>query len=218
SAFLTTTFLGPQNQILIYQSLYANKGSLAGCLTMNTPTPSTPVDHFIQVGLNDSLDWLKPANSKDTLYKNGFDIPLSAAGDVFIQTAPGGIVLGQQDRDYNAQIAFDAGGLESTIGSIDQVFQIYNPGAGLVNKTAFISFEDGNSYKVAMPILNAATGAFSGSFTLPADAPGGARKITFEGLIVNRALEVEGFGYFLCPASSSPGAPRRSGRVWLRPW
>ncbi len=74
------TFVGPAGQVLFYQALYNNRGSITGRLdlTLGSPAPSNNT-------LLGDLTWLRPAAlpaSKDPLYRAGFGpIELDVTGD-----------------------------------------------------------------------------------------------------------------------------------------
>ncbi|MCX6856161.1 MAG: Ig-like domain-containing protein, partial [Verrucomicrobia bacterium] len=74
------TFVGPAGQVLFYQALYNNRGSITGRLdlTLGSPAPSNNT-------LLGTLTWLRPAAlpaSKDPLYRAGFGpIELDVTGD-----------------------------------------------------------------------------------------------------------------------------------------
>ncbi len=212
-SFTTGGFIGKQGQVLIYQSLYANKGSLAGVLTL------TPHDAPGAAGnLTGTPRWLKPApavGSRDTIYKEGFGpIALSAQGAAYPVPAPGDVVMGLPDNTSdNAQLTFSKGGLDTEIAEFDLTLKLYNPGSALVNKADIPAHPN----MVKMPVLDAAKGLFSGEFTLPGATPAQNRKVPYQGQIVKLpAGAIQGHGFFLLPESTATTAKKHSGNVLLQ--
>lgn len=208
SALTTTTFLGQQGQVLIYQPLYTNRGSVAGILTIKPGA----------VEAGDSLTWFKDvplANSKDTMYRDGFGpVDLGVEGGPYVPPAKGGIVM-QLDppaNNDNAQVFFSLGGLDVETATFDLIFGIANPSpTGLTNKATLPTFASGgNPNKVNLPTLTPATGLFSGDFTL------GTRKVPFQGQIIPTSAGLQGRGFFLLPESTASTAIKHSGRVELK--
>jgi hypothetical protein len=210
SDFKTASFLGRNGEILIYAPLYTNRGSLTGKLVI-TPHDALTPDNAI----SGSLTWVKPgplANSKDTIYKDGFGpTMLTAAGGAYPPLTPGGLMLGLGSSSASASLVFSRGGLETEGKQFTQVLTLTNPSAtGLTNQVT-LSAPILNSLK--LPVLNAATGAFNGEFLLAGPTAAQNRKVTFQGQIVKKSSGIVGYGYFLLPETTAATAQKLSGSV-----
>jgi hypothetical protein len=226
SKFLTASFVGPDGQVLIYQSLYTHKGSLAGILTVGTN--GTAAENTVGLALGDSFDWMKPGPatpaSKDTVYRDGFGpINLTPEGAAYVPIAKGQVVMGlPNDGDPdNAQLDFTEGELAP---EFHINFDLLNPSPnGLTNKATLPTFASGlNPNNVTLPTVTPATGLFTGTFTLTAIPTNKTRKVTFQGLIVKHGATTKGYGYFLLPefpdadGETVANTPKHSGRVILQ--
>ena len=226
SAFTNATFVGMQGQVLVYQSLYGNKGCLAGVLKANAAPARA--DNTVEVAAGYHLDWLKPGpvpNSKDTVYKSGFGpVHLTVEGAVYTPPAKGAIVmeLPAPASNDNAKLEFESGGLPA---KLEITFGILNPSAtGLTNKVIMPTFAGGgNPQKINLPILTPATGLFGGDFTLAGETAAKNRKVTFQGQMVRHISGgIRGYGFFLMPelpdstGETLANTPKHSGRVILR--
>lgn len=206
-AFATKTFIGQGGQVLVYQSLYAKRGSLAGVLEV---TPGfEPVDNDVA----GSLLWFKPegdAKSKDTLYKDGFGpLLLDAEGGGYPMLEKGGMIAGFNIGDDNALLDFSAGGLDDMGMQFDLFFTIFNPSATGTSLKALVPTSlDANPNQVKISKLDARTGMLSGTFVLGTSPP---RKAVWQARLVHRGGFTWGHGHFLLP----DGAVRKSGRVQL---
>jgi hypothetical protein len=199
--FLTKTFVGNQGQVLLYQPLYGNRGSLAGVLKITSGT--APRLNTI----TGTPTWFKPeiaANSKDNAYRSGFDpIPLNAVGGAYEPPAPGGIVMGLPTTADNANLEFTDGWLAAFSGEFTQPLTITNPNPTKTANKALIPTSD---YAVTMPILDSASGSFSGTYT-PVWFP----RTAYQGLIIPSGMGWQGIGYFMSVYDNDG----ESGRVML---
>lgn len=210
-SFTSGGFLGRLGQVLIYQSLYSNKGTLLGNFVRTTPE-SSPVDD----GITGSLTWSKPAAdpAKDKAYPDGFaPIDLEVLGGAYVPPVPGGVVLGLPDDTLgNALLSFTRGGLDTEGAQFSIAFKLYNPGTALLNKADIPP----HANLVKMPVFDAVKGLYSGDFTLPGATPALNRKVAFLGQIVTQPLGANrGFGFFLRPASNNASSQKLSGRARL---
>lgn len=231
SALLSTTFVGQSGEVLLYQALHANRGSIMGKLTV-TPSINAPVDNEVKGVMN----WLKPASlpaAKDTVYAEGFGpLELTVMGSAYVAPLKGKIIAGLTElaatpaTATNAQLAFTYGGLTP---SFNQLIRIVNPSAtGLTNKATVAAFNaaanpNPNPNKVAIPTFTAPTGLFAGSYTLPGTP---ARVAPYFGQIVRifgtTTTTTQGYGYFLLPSvpvspQTVATSPKLSGAVLLSP-
>ena len=203
SPIVCSTFVGPTGQVLFYQPLYANTGSCVGKLDI-TRGPAPPQNNSI-LG---QLTWFKPAalpKAKDLIYRAGFGpIALDAAGSSYPAPAPNQRVMSLPTSA--AKLAFTLGGLND--------LEFEQPIA--ISESHIVTI-DTPINSTSISILNAATGLFSGSFSL-SDTP--ARKAHFNGQIVriigNPTTTTRGYGYFLLPQPTAPPS-QQSGGVILSP-
>lgn len=220
--FATTTFIGEQGQVLVYSSLYGNKGSLSGILTV--------IENGAAASDNDilsSLVWFKPLPPPpvppalpviDTVYPLGIGpVALVAEGGAYTGILPGQVVMGLDDELGNAKLT----GSHVAESEFDFTFRLNNPSAtGLTNRAIFPL---DNPNLVTMPGINPGTGAFNGEYTLPGVAPLVNRKVAYQGLLVKLATGgFRGRGYSLVPAPYGPPmtlalVPKWSGRIVLGP-
>ena len=214
---ITTTFIGPQGQVLFYLPLYSNHGACSGILTVD---PTIVGDNQTQ----GSLKWVKPASPstpKDTVYASGFG-PLTVAveGNPYVAPAKGERVMGAPSSTSanNATLSFTQGGLSP---NFTQGLLIKNPSTTGLTNTATVPSPNPN--KVAMPVLTAPTGLFNGNFVIAGTA---ARTAPFYGLIVRDVTGMsdttKGYGFLLLPSvptgtETVATSPKLSGRVELAP-
>jgi len=243
--------VGPTGQLFVFRSLYATtvKGSiLSSTLTIEANADVTKND------LIGALDWVRPPNPLavttrvSRLYRMGFGstrtisvspvppgdpittpVSLIAFGGRYLPPLSVGpeVILGitpstSLPPPSNAALSF------TEVNDLD-VASATNPNVavtvikGSATTTPVLGVTNPAATKCA---ARAATGAFSGSFTL-LDPSALIRKVTFQGLIVrrrtsalndiNRTERIDGFGYFINSQISSPTAtaPQISGMVSL---
>ncbi|HYF36129.1 MAG TPA: Ig domain-containing protein, partial [Prosthecobacter sp.] len=219
SSFTTSTFIGPVGQVLLYQSLYTNKGSFFGKLTVTTGATAD------DTAITGAPSWFKPAplpSSRDTIYRDGFGpFDLTAEGGTFIPPAKGNVIMGFDNVDNNAQLDFEQGSL-TPAEEPDIVFSIRNTSpTATTNKAILPTFASGNNpFKVTMTTLNTGTGAFAGGFTIPGATVAKNRVATYSGMAVRVGGIYQGSGFFLAPktpvgSETVATAPKSSGSVLL---
>jgi hypothetical protein len=211
--------------VLLYQSLYTNKGSFFGKLTVTTG--ATVDDTVIGAAVAGVPSWFKPAPlpaSRDTVYRAGFGpLDLTPEGGTFIPPTAGNVIMGLANTDNNAQLDFEQGAL-TPAEEPDIVFSIRNTNPkGLTNKVTIPTFASGNNpFKVTMTTLNTGTGAFAGGFTIPGATAAKNRLGAYSGMAVRIGGIYQGYGFFLVaqtPAGSETvaTAPKNAGSVLLLP-
>ncbi len=207
SAFVGKTFVGQDGQVLLYQALYAKRGSLAGVLEVSAG--AEPADNAV----GGSAVWFKPdggETSKDTLYPRGFELPLDIEGGGYPLIDKGALVMDLTPGTDNALLEFIAGGLDGD--GFNQLFTVVNPSAtGVTNKAVLAKDADANPNRVKVAKFDAKTGALAGEFWL------GTRKAPWFGQLVQTGGEVRGHGFFLLPEATGSGAQRLSGLLFLTP-
>ncbi len=75
AAFTASSSISPSGRIPLHKLLYGNKGSLTGVLFIRDVPDVSDLDG--------KLRWLKPANPKASLHKDGFDTELTALGSTY---------------------------------------------------------------------------------------------------------------------------------------
>jgi hypothetical protein len=77
-----STFVGPQGQVFMFQSLYSGAGSFLGDFNIDTRDNTNPADNQINGGL---ASWSRPVNTSRTnrLYRDGFLFDLNIVGGAF---------------------------------------------------------------------------------------------------------------------------------------
>jgi uncharacterized delta-60 repeat protein len=216
SSLTTSTFIGQQGQLLLYQVLYGARGSFNGMVTVTVG--GTPADNTL-AGTGTWFKMAAPAASTDLVYRNGFGpLPITIEGAAYPVPAPGAVVMGLPNVADKALLTFTGGGLEDEGKEFGITFSLLNPSAtGLTNKATFPAL---NPNKVGLPNVNFMTGAFSGEFTIPDATPALSRKVVIQGQIVKRPGGIMGCGFGLLPKLPVPpqtvgSTPKRSVRVEL---
>ncbi|MFZ4593243.1 MAG: Calx-beta domain-containing protein [Verrucomicrobiaceae bacterium] len=236
SAYSTSTFIGPQGQVLLYQSLYGNRGSVSGVLTLTAG--ATPAYNGIVGSVSHPVTWFKPAtlwSERDLVYRDGIfvadaetgeptAIELNVVGAAYTPPQPGARVMGLPATANNAKLDFAFGGLgDPGIDPAEQQFRVLvsvaNPSTTGTANVARIAVDD---HAVTMPVLDTKTGAFSGTFVEP-DSSGDTaylRKSAYKGMLVKTALGTRGYGFFLLQQQDFPAtamSPKLSGSVLFGP-
>lgn len=211
SAFNTTTFVGPQGQVLIYQPLYAKPGSLNGVLIV---TPG--VDGAAATLSSDAISWSKAPQTAttDRFYKDGFLVNCAATGGLYKVPAAGDVAAGLPDVVNNGVVNF-AGLTESSETSPNSTFTLTSAG-----KLTMASGSLLNPAKTTLSV-NPTTGLFSGGFTLVdqdfntqigTDLDGNpiykkvTRTVKYEGMLVDDGIVVTTGGFYLAPNLPDPSA------------
>jgi len=209
SALGSSTFVGANGEVLIYQSLNSNRASCFGKLVIDATGANKPLDNT----LTGTLTWRKPASlpaAKDYIYGSGFGIttPLSleVKGGTFIAPPKGGRLLDALDQPDNAQLFFGTAGAD---GGFPQLLRITNPNA-VTGTTNVATMSATNPNIVAMPTLTFGTGVFAGSYKLA-----GPRNSTFFGEVVTIGATTAGYGFHLLPTTTAATSPKLSGKVDL---
>jgi predicted outer membrane repeat protein len=221
------TFVSKDGEILLFNLLYGKRGSHVGQFVIK-PISTLVTDN----NLDGTTTWSKPppltATTTDTVYKDGFGpLTVSALGAAYVPPAKGALVMGLGPVAVganNARIVFDFGGLPS---DFNQLLRIANPSpVGLTNTATVPLFNaaltpNPNPNRVTMTLLNAKTGAISGSFTIPGATPALNRVAPYFGQIIKIGGTPSAYGYFLLPSVPTgtqkvSTSPKLSGAWQLR--
>ncbi|MES2597006.1 MAG: choice-of-anchor D domain-containing protein [Verrucomicrobiota bacterium] len=200
------SFAGPQGQILIFQTFTTTKGSVIGTLDIDHNDDGFMDDD----GLTGMLSWLRPANAKSRVYKDGFGpVDITAVGARYVAPVAPALVLGITQGLDKARITFADGGLASAV--INPNVPEFDILVG--NKVSFVGAV--NSGTVKITALSAATGVFSGTFLLDDNELRGGtfagkklkRTATFNGILTHDGAAQVGLGHFLLEEMPKDGAP-----------
>lgn len=194
--------LGLGGEIVLFQALYKNTGSLTGMLNMTADAAHT---------LSGSLSWIKLAQSsaKTRDYKDGFGpLTLSVDGGLFVPVKSPAIILGLTASPGvpNAQLGFAQGGIGAP--PPDVTFEVTDKNKVLMPKAGTV--DNPNSVTLS---FSTTKGTFAGKFKLidpDPTKPGKnvTRSVSYQGMIVPTGPGTgEGVGYFLLPQLPDPGPP-----------
>jgi hypothetical protein len=219
TAFTTSGFVGPDGSVLVYQMLYANKGSIIGLLDIAEGSLADYSDNSLTGDAVWTRDETTPSSLNRT-YAAGFtNAPMTAIGGRYKPITTAEIVMYLNDEADNAVLNFNDGGLGSNANDP-------NPDCTLrLKKGGLVVYPLANTNLITLA-LYPATGLFSGtftitqknnSFTLPKDEK---RVGSFIGMFVKDASGQSGYGHFLLPELSTPTVgvtltKRLSGQVVL---
>lgn len=188
-AYTTSSFVGPEGQVFLFQTLYKTvvKGSIHG--RMEITVDDTNI-------IDGTATWNRPVDTtgKQRTYAAGFDITDLSDGALDIVGGaykPVGTVLLNKAANTTAKLAFDQGGIDAESVTPNPEVDVLLIAA---NK---LTIQGANPAKTKLTV-NAKTGLITGSFTL-ADKRAGK----FEGLVITEdGSDLFGAGYFLLPEAT----------------
>lgn len=240
-----SSFLGGQQQFVIYQSLYKNTGTLVGQAALSyIDTVGPAVNRTNRFRTDGQVNWKRDAQTSATerLYKAGYGpVTLSVLGMTYVTPGDNELIMGLPkiagSVSSNSSLEFVRGGLEDA--AQDPSLEALAIGgsrlvpAGVVNDTA-----------TSLSMTNTrTTGLFSGGFNL-LDNPALKRTSKYYGLVIpqiptipaqtysdgssSAAIPGEnaaGVGFFTLsqlpeegpPATTLKNSPILSGKVTLKP-
>ncbi|MES2737956.1 MAG: immunoglobulin domain-containing protein [Verrucomicrobiota bacterium] len=212
-AFTHSPVLWPTLELPVFAVIQKNKASVLGTPEINLG--DGPLYSNNRIAGMVTLQKTGPASTADRLYKDGYEaLDLTADGSKWVKPAAKTMLFGWEDAIGNARVEFSQADIDlvSQAASLNQTFQLTT-----TNAAKFATLTTGNPCNVTLKV-NAATGLFSGQFTLnDANPPGKpvTRRVTYSGILVSH-LE-EGYGWFLLPAlpTSSTPSPIKAGNVWF---
>jgi hypothetical protein len=193
-AFTTSTFVGPQGQVLVHQAS-TTQDTILGSLSIE--------EGLVDNDIAGMLSWSrKPQSAAQRLYKTGFGpVDLTAAGGSYVAPATYDIVMDLAEQADNARVVFTG----ADLGSISPDIMVQIKPGGTVLLPTF------NHQKTTLKVVPA-TGGFSGTFVTA------GRTTTYQGLLVRHAGSWNSTGYFLFdqPAAGPTPAAMISGLVELK--
>jgi hypothetical protein len=186
-----STFIGPDGEFFMFQTLYANKGSfLADVQISNAENDALATDN----SLTGDASWSAPVNNAAKLYKAGFNFDLELAGGAYVApTTLLGLTAGEI-----ATLAFEEANVSAG----------QNPDTTVTIQAANKFTVGAVTAKTALT-LTPASGLLGGSFESVAK-----KKTSFFGLVVPLQGELTGLGYFLRDQAGTP-VVQQSGAVYL---
>lgn len=217
TSFTCATFCGPAGEVLIFQQLYSNKGSITGELDITPGTAgfSPPYGDNTLAG---SMNWGRPGIA-GRLYASGFILnSLTAAGGRYLTPTAPQLALGVLDDGVhtNAMLSFSAADIVNA-----------SPGIAFRFKAGSVFVPPASNPRGTTVTVKPTTGTFSGGFTLsdPNGVVGTAtRPASFSGQIVRDADNLlRGYGFFLLAdqpqlaGDTVNNTKQQSGKVVLEP-
>ncbi len=207
--------LGADSAYRVFAKPYALAGGfVAGGLPLTARTAPATGWHVAPEAGSD-LYWRKPDTSAATAnYADGFG-PLGLEARLEPWTKPTALLplptLLRLSSESTVAVSFAGAGLFDGDSLLHGL-----PTTLTVSATNTLVVADSTNATLFSGKIVPATGAVSGSFTLPATPPLAARKIAFNGVLLQPATadgaELIGGGFFLVPANSS-GGPVSSGAI-----
>ncbi|WP_170266493.1 carboxypeptidase regulatory-like domain-containing protein [Brevifollis gellanilyticus] len=196
TTFACVTSAGPHGEVLIFQPLHGNKGSILGKLVI-TQGSAGFVPPFGNGTLAGTVSWLRP-DIPGRLYPTKLGpYDLTAVGGRYVPPSPAtSIVMGIVDdlSSNNAELVFSGADLGTM--NPDIPFR-------LKQASGFVAPLAANNPAGTKVTVTPATGTFAGSFTLvqPNNIIGEARRpAAFQGQIVRDTDQaLRGYGFFLLP-------------------
>lgn len=224
------TFVGPEGEVLLYQSLYSTvrKGSIKGQLGIQTGAElELASDNSIQ-STEDTFDWTRPLNpsalSTKTVtrtYKSGFGleapieqpVALEAFGGFYTLPAVLLNITNPSNTTDNASLSFTDAGI-SAARLVPDLPNLAITSTSVITRLAAATAN--TSLKASRT-----TGAISGSFTLYDDDSLTAavkdteikRVVPFQGLIVPEGGVHKGIGYFMLPQIPPAATATKTGQI-----
>lgn len=194
----TATFLGPNGESLLYQTVYSHTGSVLGTLLL-TPDGAAAFNDNTFTG---TVSWLrKPQPVTARSYQAGFGPVSLAAYGKYLAPDSKGVILGLPASTGTAQLLFASGGVEASAINPDvtaftytDTFSVDMPSPGSPQ----------NPGKATLTIEKS-TGLVGGRFVLVDLAGTVVRNVRFEGMIIRPASGTrKAFGFFNLPQLPNP--------------
>lgn len=200
--FKTSSFVGPNGQVLVYQVLHSKPGSLLGIMTIS----GTSEDSASVVSSSDfGITWYKPlqTSTKDRFFREGFTTSCQPSGGLYKAPAPGDIAAGLLDVTSNGYLYF-SGLAENSETPAGAFFTLNTSGKVKMSTGTF------NRAKTTLTV-KPTTGEYYGGFTLVdydynnqtgTDKLGNpiykklTRKVKYRGLIVDDGKTAVSSGYY----------------------
>jgi hypothetical protein len=162
--------IAPDLTLPLFVSLYSGKGVADGWLVFNNSDPATD--------LSGSVSWIKDPIATAKFYPAGFNLSVSAMGELYTPPASGAPILD-----------FSSGTVSFADGNLDAPF------SNDVTLSASSKIANESANKLSMSFV-LSSGLFNGSVT----PPSGGRAFPFHGIVLQNSGA--GYGYFLGTSQS----------------
>ncbi len=202
TSFTQTGDLGPSGEMLIFDMLGSNTGSLLGALKIVLGTAPSYTDNQ----LSGPISWSRKAQTtgpnlyRAAFYHGYYDMPVRGGRYIDPATISStALVMNLADTPNNARLLFYGNTGERFPATLSPtILQRVLLGGALQQPVV-----SPNPHNISLAI-NPSTGAFNGELTIvspPAGFPttGGPRTADFQGTIINDGTRQYGVGYFLMP-------------------
>ena len=195
TSYTCGTFAGPLGEVLLYQAIYAPKGSLCGVLDLDQADSGNLNSNL----LTGSALWYRPSNPSKTalVYKAGFGpATITASGARYTVPTNSAMMLGIVTPDVDkARLIFTGGALDVASPNVE-----FDVGVG-------------NKIKIPKTLgapkitkFSTSTGIFTGTFEVEDNDPRAAfagkkvkRPGTFSGILTQQEDRQIGTGHFMLP-------------------
>lgn len=195
TSYTCGTFAGPLGEVLLYQAIYAPKGSLCGVLDLDQADSGNLNSNL----LTGSALWYRPSNPSKTalVYKAGFGpATITASGAHYTPPTNSAMMLGIVTPDVDkARLIFTGGALDVASPNVE-----FDVGVG-------------NKIKIPKTLgapkitkFSTSTGIFTGTFEVEDNDPRAAfagKKVkrggTFSGILTQQEDRQIGTGHFMLP-------------------
>ncbi len=206
TAYTCATFCGQHGEVLVYQLLYSNLGSVVGTLDITQGTDGSYVPLYGDNTLGGTVSCLRPATATH-VYKTGFGpLDLTAGGGRYVPPVAPALLFGVDDNgtNNNAHVVFTDGGISGT--SKDATGSQNNPNVNVRIKAGGLVFVPPNTTSTTLAITQS-TGYFTGHATLVDTNPAKpgyniTRTPYYYGMIIRDTANgnvMRGYGFFLLP-------------------
>ncbi|MDZ4289280.1 MAG: immunoglobulin domain-containing protein, partial [Prosthecobacter sp.] len=184
-AVTMSSIIGPRGQLMMYQMLYKNTGSMLGTPSLATTNLNPNGQSILRVA--GAFRWIKDAQTTATerSYKAGFALDMDVLGRTY--RAPTAVqppltntrIMELPAVSNNAKIDFSQGGLAAATINPDVTVTV--PLNNVIQPPVAGTAENPAKVKAS---LNPASGLYTGSFEL-VDPPGTTKRtVTFQGLLI----------------------------------
>jgi hypothetical protein len=184
----SATFLGPNGEALVFQTLYSHSGSVLGTLTLTPDLGAAFTDN----AFSGSLDWLRePQPLSQRSYQSGFGPTTLVASGKYLAADSKSIVLGLPASTSTAKLLMASGGVEASATNPDVNAFTYTDAFAVIMP---IPGSPQNPGKATL-ILHKSSGLISGKFTLVDGSV--TRIVSYQGMVIRPTSgDRKAFGFY----------------------